>query len=570
MKTRKWRDIGRFALIVGIVLLLNIIGSLKFFRLDLTTEKRFSLSDATKDLLKDFDDIILVNIYLEGDFPAGFQRLQRETRQMLDEFRAYNPNIQYRFIDPNAAETQKEREELSQQLQYKGLKPYRLQVKEKSGDRVLSIFPGAIMSLGDQEIAVPLLVDQLGVSPEAQVNNSIQNLEFALADGVKRLTAGIKPLVGFLQGHDEIGPRYLADFAKVLGENYTVELFDIHKFKSDSTGQDLSVADQQRRLNRFDALIIAQPKKAFTDLDKYLIDQFIMNGGKTMWLIDAVRANMDSLSEASQFISVPIMDNLRIADMLFKYGVRLNTNHVTDLVCAPVSDQRQQYPWIYFPLVMPQVKHPITKDLNAVKLEFAGTLDTIIAKDIKKTILLKSSPYSSTASAPHVVSLAALYNQPPEERFQQKNLSLGVLLEGEFESVFKNRITPKSGGEPLRLKDKSNKTQMIVISDGDIIKNQLNLLNPNIPRGAPLPLGFDQFTQNQFGNKDFLLNAMDYMLDPTGLIAIRSRELKIRLLDLKRIGEERLKWQLINAILPVAIVVLFGILYGFIRKRKYT
>lgn len=571
MKSRRVRDLVSFLVITAILIVLNVIVSLKFFRIDLTTENRYSLSDATIELLESFNDVLYVKIYLEGEFPADFQRLQRETRQMLDEFRAYNGKIEYEFIDPAGSEDSKVNQDVFEQLQYKGLKYYELRVNEKGGNKTQRVFPGALMSYGDSEVPVQLLIDQLGVQPQAQINASVQNLEYALANAIRGLVRQRKPLIGFLTGHDELDVKYVADFARGLGENYRIDKFNIRKFKSDSTGEDLSVGQQQIRLNRFDGIIVAKPQKAFNDLDKYLLDQYLMQGGKVMWLVDAIHANMDSLSERPQFISYPIYDRLNIQDMLFRYGVRINTNIVQDLVCGGVSDRRSINPWVYFPMVMPLVKHPISKDISGVKLEFPSSVDTIIAKGVKKTFLLRSSKYSNVVATPHMVRLQTLYEQPSEDRFKSQGVPMAVLLEGKFESAFKNRIAPKANNEDLpKLLEESRSTQMMVVADGDIIKNQLNILNPNIPKGTPLPLGFDQFTGAQYGNKDFLLNAVDYMLDDSGLIDIRSRELKIRLLDVNRIQSDKLIWQLINTLVPVLIIILCGVVYIFFRKRKYA
>lgn len=571
MKSRRVRDLVSFLVITAILIVLNVIVSLKFFRIDLTTENRYSLSDATIELLESFNDVLYVKIYLEGEFPADFQRLQRETRQMLDEFRAYNGKIEYEFIDPAGSEDSKVNQDVFEQLQYKGLKYYELRVNEKGGNKTQRVFPGALMSYGDSEVPVQLLIDQLGVQPQAQINASVQNLEYALANAIRGLVRQRKPLIGFLTGHDELDVKYVADFARGLGENYRIDKFNIRKFKSDSTGEDLSVGQQQIRLNRFDGIIVAKPQKAFNDLDKYLLDQYLMQGGKVMWLVDAIHANMDSLSERPQFISYPIYDRLNIQDMLFRYGVRINTNIVQDLVCGGVSDRRSINPWVYFPMVMPQVKHPISKDISGVKLEFPSSVDTIIVKGVKKTFLLRSSKYSNVVATPHMVRLQTLYEQPSEDRFKSQGVPMAVLLEGKFESAFKNRIAPKANNEDLpKLLEESRPTQMMVVADGDIIKNQLNILNPNIPKGTPLPLGFDQFTGAQYGNKDFLLNAVDYMLDDSGLIDIRSRELKIRLLDVNRIQSDKLIWQLINTLVPVLIIILCGVVYIFFRKRKYA
>jgi ABC-2 type transport system permease protein len=567
---KKRRDLSRFALFIAIVLLVNIIGGLKFFRIDLTAEKRYTLSDATLNMLESIQDVMLVKVYLAGEFPAGFQRLETETKQMLDEFRAYNPNIQYTFLDPSNNNTEEETTKQYQQLQFKGLKPYQLSIKNSDGNSVKTIFPGAVLNYGEKEAAALLLLDQIGASPENQINSSIENLEFTLANAIRSLVAEEKPLVGFLQGHEELGPKDIADFAKSISANYNANLFNIREFKSDSSGESLSIAQQQIRLNRFDAMVIAKPQKGFNNLDKYLLDQFIMNGGKTIWLLDAAVASMDSLSNASQFMSLPLFDRLQLNDMLFKYGVRVNTDLVTDLVGAGVNDQKKIRPWVYFPMVMPQVNHPIAKDLNAIWLRFASSLDTVMAAGIKKTILLKSSPYSARLATPHIVSLGKLYDPPPRRQFREAGIPLAVLLEGKFSSVFKNRLSPKVGAENLKTKEESSQNQMLVVADGDIILNQFNLVNPNIPKGAPLPLGYDQYTNTQYGNKDFLVNTLDYMLDDKGLIAIRSRELKIRLLDLEQIKEERLYWQLLNTLVPLLLLILMALANTWWRRKKYV
>lgn len=570
MNSKKNRDILRYFLLAGIIILLNIIGNLKFFRLDLTSEKRFTLSDGTIELLNKVDDVLLVKIYLEGDFPAGFQRLQSETRQMLDEFRAYNPNIQYSFINPNKAETEKQSKQLKQQLQQKGIRPFQLAVNEEGGQAVTTIFPGAILNLGEQEAVVSLLQSQLGANSARQVNVSIQNLEYTLANALRSLVSDDKPLIGFLQGHEETDPRRMADFARQLSDNYRVRLFNIREFKSDTMRGEITLAEQQRRLNRFDALVIAKPKRPFNELDKYLIDQYIMNGGKTVWLLDAVRAEMDSLQVKSSFMSLPLYDRLAINDLLFKYGVRVNTNLVADLAAAGVNDQESIRPWIYFPLIMPRVDHPISKDINAVWLQFASSIDTIANPGTKKTILLRTSPYSATFAAPHIVDLNYLYSPPPKERLNKGSIPVAVLLEGEFESLYKNRLQPKGESGLLRMREKSLPTQMVVVGDGDIISNQLNVVNRNLPRGQPLPLGYDQYTGQQYGNSDFLMNTMDYMLDESDLISIRSRELKIRMLNIARLENSRWFWQTLNTAVPILGVLLFGLIYNFLRRRKYA
>ena len=568
---RRNQDIFRFLAIMVILVLLNVISSFKFFRVDLTTEKRYSLNPATINLLESLNDKVLFKIYLEGDFPADFQRLQRETRQMLDEFRAYNPDIEYTFVNPNESDDAQTRRETWEQLRFKGLEAIQIEVEEEGGSTQRQIFPGAVASYGEREVPVQLLISQFATAPSQQINSSIEKLEFTLANGIRRLAILDKPRIAFLTGHGELEAKYVADLGRELSQYYTIERFNLREFVGDSTGNDISISSQLRRLNTYDALIIAKPTQPFADLDKFLVDQFIMGGGKTLWFIDAVHAEMDSLSQRPQFLAYPIAGDLGLTDWLFRYGVRVNTNLVQDMVAGGVNDRRSINRWIYFPLIMPQVDHPITKDLNAIKLEFASTVDTIIAQSVKKTYLLRTSPYSRTVSTPYMVNLQTLYQEHNENNFRQQNLPVGVLLEGKFTSAFKNRIVPKeNSGEPINLLTESRPTQMLVVGDGDVIKNQLNLVNPNIPRGTPLPLGYDQFTNMQYGNKDFILNTIDYMLDDSGLISIRSRELTLRLLDFNKLKADRSYWQAVNTVVPVVLVILFGILYTWLRRRKYA
>ncbi len=568
---KRTQDIAKFVALVLILILLNIIGSYTFYRLDLTQEKRYSLNPATLELLENIEDKLYFKVYLDGSFPADFQRLKKETKQMLDEFRAYQPNIEYTFINPNESEDDKTNREIWAELRQKGLEAIQIEQIEQGGKSSKQIFPGAIAFYKDREIAVQLLINQFATAPNLQVNNSIEKLEFTLANNIKKITSVEKPRIAFLEGNGQLEAKYVADIGKELSQYYIVDRINLREFRTNAGNQDLSITGQLRRLNTFDALIIAKPTKPFADLDKLLIDQYIMNGGKTLWFVDAVQAEMDSLSYAPQFLAYPTANDLNLTDWLFRYGVRVNTNLVQDMVAGGVNDRQGVHRWIYFPLVMPQVEHPITKDLNAVRFEFASTVDTIITPGIKKTFLLRSSPYSRTVSTPHMVNLQTLYTEPVESQFTQKNLPLAVLLEGEFNSTFANRVLPNPDSkEQFSITNKGKSTQMLVVGDGDIIKNQLNLVNPKIPRGTPLPLGYDQFTGMQYGNKDFILNAIDFMLDQNNLISIRSRELTLRLLDFNKIEADKTYWKTFNTALPIAIIILFGILYNWLRRRKYA
>jgi len=568
---KKYNDLMALAILLIGILAVNLFVQAFFLRIDLTEEKRFSLSNPTKELLKNLDKRILIKVYLEGNFPPGFEKLQRETKQTLDEFRAYTDKIDYQFIDPSDQVDDKARQEVYQQLESKGLQPFNLEVSENGGSRRLQVFPGAVLSLGEREISLQILQSQMGRSAESQLNASIEKLEYTLASAIKKITQEKRPKIAFIEGHNELKARFIADLGRTLSEHYQLERFNLREFIKDSVTGEISVEQQIRRLNIFDALLIAKPQSAFSDLDRYLIDQFIMKGGTTLWFIDAVQAEMDSLSNRSEFLAFPIDERLNLRDMLFKYGVRINADLVQDIVAAGVNDSKQVLPWIYSPLVMPYINHPITKDLNGIRLEFASSIDTIQTPGIKKTILLQSSQYSKKSNAPHLVSLARLYQEPQIEAFQEKGIPLGVLLEGSFESAYKNRVVPKNfNGVTLPLVEKSKPAQMLVISDGDIVKNQLNIVNPQLPKGLPLTTGYDQFTGMQYGNKDFLLNAFDYLLDESGLMELRGRELKIRLLDSQRVKSERSFWIGLNAALPIGIILLFAFFQIQMRKRRFA
>lgn len=560
-----------FGLIVLSLVVINLSLGRLFLRIDLTEEKRFSLSETTIALVKGLDEVLLVKVYLEGDFPPGFQKLQIETQRLLDELRAYNPKIQYQFIDPSDQESETARNEVYQQLQSKGLTPYQLETQEKGGSRMLQVFPGAILSLGDQEIAVNILQAQIGQSPESQMNASVEKLEYTLANAIRKISTTSKPRIAFIEGHGELHPRFLADLGRTLSEHYVVERFNLREFAVDSITQQPSLTAQLQRLNTFDLAFIPKPTKGFTDLDLYLLDQFIMAGGQSLWALDMVQAEMDSLSEAPEFLAVPLDEKLRLRNSLFRYGIRVNADLVQDLLASGINDSREVLPWVYAPMVMPYVNHPITKDLNAIRLEFASSVDTLALPGVKKTILLQTSPRSAAFRSPHLVSLGRLYRPPTAEQLNRGPIPLAVLLEGRFPSAFTNRISPKNAqGQNLPLLDTSVSTRMLVIGDGDIAKNQLNVVNPNVPRGLPLQLGFDQFTGVQYGNKEFMLNAFDYLLDGSGLMDLRGRELKIRLLDSSRRDQERSFWVGLNTVVPLIVLIVFSLLQQWWRKRRYA
>ncbi|HPT04955.1 MAG TPA: gliding motility-associated ABC transporter substrate-binding protein GldG [Bacteroidales bacterium] len=572
-RTIKQNNVIQLLLCLVIIILLNIIGSYVFTRFDLTSEKRYSLSPATKKALRNLDDVVYFKVYLQGDFPAGFKRLRNETMEMLDEFRAYSDNIQYEFINPSSGSDKKERNSVYQLLIQRGLNPTDLQVKTKDGSNRQIIFPGALVTYKTREIPLQLLNNQIGESPEAVLNNSIKNLEYNLISTIRKLSVVDKPKIAFIEGQGELNSGQVYDIMTALSEYYAVDRVKINQKIYSLTRRDSLKGGKIAIVNKYKAIVIAKPDSAFDEKDKFIIDQFIMRGGKVLWLIDPVFASMDSLQKNNE--SMGVTNDLKLDDQLFNYGVRLNYNLVLDLNSVPIpivtgrmgnQPQIEFFPWYYFPVVMSSGVHPIVNNLNAVKFEFASSLDTVEAPGIKKTILLKTSKYSRIVNAPASINLEICRNKPDERMFNNPNQPVAVLLEGEFQSLFTNRVPPEiMNNKLIGFKGKSIPTAMVVVSDGDVIKNQFNR-----SQGYPLPLGYDQDTRQTFGNKDFVLNILNYLCDDSGLLYTRTREVQLRLLDKTKVEKQKIYWQLTNIFLPIILVIGFGIVQGIIRKRKFT
>lgn len=574
-KNIKRNNLIQLAFGLIIIILLNVIGYYVFTRFDLTAEKRYSLSEPTKQMLEKLDDIVYFQIYLEGEFPAGFKRLQRETREMLDQFRAYSENIQYEFINPSASTDPKERNDVYQLLMERGLSPTDLQVKTNDGSSQQIIFPGAIVSHKGKDIPIELLMSQMGTPPEEVLNNSIQNLEFNLANAIRKLSVLRKPNVAFIEGHGELSIIETADIAYALSEYYSIERLEIAGQLNSLTDRNSLDSTNTTIRNKFDAIIIAKPDTAFDEKDKFIIDQFIMRGGKVMWLIDPVFASMDSIQFSDA--TVGVINELNLTDQLFNYGVRLNTNLVMDINALPIplktgdmggAPQIEFFPWYYFPVLNPLQDHPIVKNLNAIKTEFISSIDTLDNKGIQKTILLTSSQYSRTVNTPVLISLEILQKEPDQRLYNKQHIPVAILLEGKFTSLYWNRIPPEiRDNKDIGFIASSEPGKMIVVCDGDIIKNQIRNQDS---QQSPYPLGYDRYTGQTFGNKEFILNAMNYLIDEDGLISIRSRELKLRLLDRTKIKEQKLFWQLVNTVVPVVLIIIMGIILYYLRKKKYA
>jgi ABC-2 type transport system permease protein len=553
-----------------LVILLTIVSNYFFTRIDLTSDKRFTLSSHTKTMLKDLNDIVYFKVYLDGDLPAGFMRLKKATREILEEFKVYGTdNIQFEFIDPAESPNRKTRNEIFRQLYKKGLEPTNLNIKEKDGsNKQKIIFPGIIVSYRNKEVPVNILKNNIGYSSEGNINASIQALEYELTFAIHKATTILSPRIAFIAGHGELDSLLTGDLAKSLSDYYTVKRVRINS--------NLYSLRDTFGINRYKLIIIAKPTKKIPEKDKFIIDQYIMYGGKVLWLVDAVNISIDSLAYSQSTLG--FINNANLDDMLFKYGVRINPNLIQDIRCSviPVNTamvgQKPKFtptPWIYFPFLEPSQKNSITRNLDLIKTQFVSSIDTVGENaDIKKTIILTSSKYSRTVNAPILVDLSMIRKRIEPRVFTKSFLPAGVLLEGRFKSLFTNRISPViAQNKDIGFKTESKNTQMIVFSDGDIIRN---LVTGGVGKNTKiLPLGYDRYTKQTFGNKELLINCVNYLCGMNDLLESRNKEYKLRLLDRPRIMKERLKWQLINLILPVILVIATGLLFNYLRKRKY-
>lgn len=580
-KNNKRHEIISLFITLIIIVLVNVIGSFVYTRIDLTSEKRYTLSNTSKEILRDLDDYVYFRVYLEGDFPAGFKKLRKETKEMLDEFRAYSKFIDYEFINPSDGNSQSERNETYKILWQSGLNYYTETIQTSNGVQQIMIWPGIILSYREHEMPIDLLSGESGQSQETVLNNSAQDLEYKLISAIKDISTTNRKNIAFVDGHGELTDNEVYDIANSLSKKYNIKRATLNEQVGALTRRDYSRDSSIVIKPAFDAIILAKPTEPFSEKDKFLLDQYIMYGGKVMWLIDPVSASMDSLQSAESTMGLAL--NLNLDDQLFKYGVKLNRNLLLAYPCAQIglvtgegsSMQSMLLPWYYFPLLTAASEHPVVRNIEAVKADFVSSMETTTSSpEIRKIPLLKTSDYTKVSSAPVYISLDILNERPNAQMFPQKGMVTAYLLTGRFTSLYENRLPETFVESPeIGFKNESVPTSMIVVTDGDIIRNQLAQLDyakkNNKRIGSPLPLGYDQYTNITYGNKQFIENAMSYLLEGEGLINVRSRELKIRLLDMNKVNSNPVKWQLINVVLPSALMILFGIILAILRKKKY-
>ncbi len=561
-RTQAFLQLGLFA---GILVVVNILAHQVYTHIDLTEEKRYTLTKPTRELLRSINDRIYVRVLLEGEFPAGFKRLRTATREMLEDFRSLNAYIDYQFEDPNKG-SKEEVNARRKALLEEGIAPVNLNVRGEGESKSQIIYPTAIFHYGKRKVVVNLLENQSPtLTPDEVINNSISLLEYKFANAIKKLQAKGRPIILFTRGHGELDELQTKDLERSLRQFY-----DTDRITLDSV---IHLPADKCAL-----LIVARPRSAFSERDKFIIDQYIMGGGKVLWLIDRLDAGLDSLRHRKRFI--PQDYPLNIEDVLFKYGVRIQPDLVLDMECTQIplqvgvvgnAPQFRLFPWPYHLAVLPTGNHPVVKNLDRVELCFCSSMDTIRTKTpVKKTVLLRSSKYSRLQFSPIELGFDIMGEELKPEYFNKGHQILGVLLEGEFSSAYENRVTEQmtQGLQQVGVvfRSVSEPTRMIVISDGDVAANFVR----DREKKEWLPLGFNRFENATYANRDLLINAVEYLIEPGGVIEARSREVKLRLLDTVRAKEEKPLWQALNIGAPLFFLGLFGILFQWRRRRRYA
>ena len=555
----------RLLLVLGALVLVNVLVSFVNLRLDLTEEQRYSLHPNTRALMNNLQDVVFVRVYLEGDFPPGFRKLRNATEDLLQQMRRESGGkLEFEFKDPSAQPDQRTRDELYQQLYKQGLQPTDLQVRGE--DQSLTrqvIWPGAMVYYRGQEKPVNLLLGGgSGSSPMQVLNASEENLEFALVDVIDKIIRIKKPKIAFSEGHGELEPALVSDFAKSLSEHYNVTRYDLNR--TEAVPEDI------------DLLVVAKPSSYFSDWARYKLDHFVMRGGRILWCLEGVGASMDSMNSENAFMAMPLETGLE--DLLFRYGIRINANLIQDFRAAPIpivygsmggQPQTKLYPWYYFPLVIGDGQHPLSRNLDPVLMRFVSSIDTVTAPGLTKKVLLTSSDRSRILASPLRVHLGTATEALEESQFQRQPLPLAVLLEGTFYSAYRKRIlnefalraVDSLGMKPI---DSVRNGRMIVVADGDVLRNEVRPSTGDI-----YPLGLDRFTGQQYGNRNFALNTVAYLLEDRSTIELRARKISLRLLDGRKLKTQKTYWQAFNLGVPLVLLLVFGSWRFYARRRRY-
>ncbi len=559
MKTVQ-HNFKKIIVILAVLVGINIAGHFVFKRFDLTADKRYTLSNTSLKIVDEVAEPLYIDVFLDGNFPGEFKKLQTETQQLLEEFKAENSNVIFQFVNP--LEEEENRDATIKSFLERGLTPVNVTVNDKGQQTQEVVFPWAIATCGDKSVKVPLLKNMMGASTAEKVISSVQHLEYAFVNAINTVSKEKQKKIVILNGNGELEDKYIADFIKSVRENYFIAPFTL-----DSVSKQPN--ETLKHLKKYDLVVVAKPTQVFTDSEKQVLDQYVINGGKTLWLMDQVSMDMDSLyNETGANIAFP--RDLNLNDMFFKYGIRIRPDLIKDIMATPIAlatgqqgsaTQYTQFPWLFSPAIYSESKNPIVSNLDIIKFEFTNPIE-LLKNDINKTVLLTSSKYSKLIGTPSEISLSMVEDRPEQKEFVGGgNYPVAVLLEGKFHSVFENRILAFKD-DTFKSSGKDNK--MIVISDGDVIKNQLD------KNFQPLELGYDKWTNNLYANKEFLMNCVNYLLNDNGLINIRSKEVNLPMLDKEKVHSEYTQSQVITVGLPLIILLLFGVAFTFLRKRKYS
>jgi ABC-2 type transport system permease protein len=554
------RDIKYFVLSAAIIVAVCVISNALHWRVDLTADKRYTISSQSRQLVKGIDELTVVRCYLEGDMPLNLRTLQRSVKAILDDLHQLSRGrIEVSYINISAIKSKQEQESAYRNLFSEGALPYLVQEQnEQGGITQMELFPTAVVSKGGRSHTINFLPPNNAISEEENINNAIQNLEYEFVNALDIVSRKTYKKIAFIEGHDELNARQTADITEELSQYFRVDRLLLH--------------GEVHSLDGYDIAVVAKPRLAWSEADKLAIDQFVMRGGKMLWFIDAVHVHEDSLAKGH--LTFGLLNDVNLNDLLFRYGVRINANVVQDLQCAriPVNvspagmpPKFSPLPWVYNPLLTASPHSTITRSLNAVKSEFPSTIDTLAVADVRKQILLSSSQYALVKGAPYAVSLAQSTENIETGRYTTRYAPVAVLLSGEFTSGFKNRpLNNYPQSQPFDFMGKSRPTQQIVVADGDVIRNDV------LANGTAYPLGYDRFTkQLLYGNKDFVRNAVSFLTDENDVMLLRNKVITLRLLDRARAVQERTKWLLLNAFLPFIVLGAGGIVFFEKRKRRY-
>jgi ABC-2 type transport system permease protein len=553
----------QFIMISMAAVIITVAVSLLHIRLDLTGDKRYTLSAPTHKILSSLKNDIYIQVWLDGEMPVQFKKLRRSVKEILDEFSvASGRKVDYEFMNPSSGKDAKERNRQYESLIAKGLYPVNIQAKDEEGGASQKlIFPGLTVNSNGAEIPVNFLKNNQSLSAEQNLLNSMEGLEYEIIQTIATISSDTINKIAFIEGHNELSEIEVADITLSLARFFSIDRGVIN--------------GRPGVLDKYCAIVIAAPKSSFNEKDKLVIDQYIMNGGRVMWLLNEVAVNEDSLRYGE---TVAMYRPLNIEDQLFRYGARVNPTVLQDMDCIPIpmkvvtgTSQQQivPVPWIYYPLLFPAQGNPVTRNINRVAGKYCNYIDTVGRDaDITKTVLLYTSKNTRLLNPPFLISLKEADITPSAREFTRSSLPVAVMLSGKFQSVFRNRITTSLVEDKgFRIREESKNTRMIVVADGEMIRNDVSRSGG---KEQPVPLGQDRYTGQTYGNKDFIVNCLNWLVDENGLMQLRSREMKMRLLDRMAIRNNRIIIQSANILLPVVLIAIAGFLYSILRKRMYT